>query len=218
MRSILQAGLFAVGALLRQMAVAGLGPVPTADLSTNALDFGSIPVGTSSTPMTVTVSNNGLGPLVVSGVAVGGTNPGDYSVAGDAGSCSAMGSVPAGSSCTVTVTFAPQGLGSSSASITLTDNASTSPQSISLSGVGTSAAAPALSLSAPAIPFGSDGVSVTSAVHFVTLSNSGTAPLTVTGIAIDGANPLDFAIASSTCQAPLAVDASCTVGVTFTAG
>jgi hypothetical protein len=50
----------------------------------------------------------------------------------------------------------------------------------------------------------------------VTLTNTGTAVLTIARIAIAGANPGDFAIAATTCGATLAPATSCTVDVTFT--
>jgi hypothetical protein len=50
----------------------------------------------------------------------------------------------------------------------------------------------------------------------VTLTNTGTAVLTIASIAIAGANPGDFAIAAKTCGATLAPAASCTVDVAFT--
>src|SRR5207244_13597659 len=78
--------------------------------------------------------NSGLVPVPIAGVALGGTNPGDFTV--DAGSCAGTTLAPGGS-CTVGVGFGPTAAGSLSARLTITDNARTSPQTVPLSGIGT---------------------------------------------------------------------------------
>ena len=55
----------------------------------------------------------------------------------------------------------------------------------------------------------------TSPAQTVTLSNTGTAALSITGVALTGANAGDFAISANGCGSTLAVGASCTIGVTF---
>src|SRR5262249_26872645 len=75
----------------------------------------------------------------------------------------------------------------STATITVTDDADGSPHSISLSGTAVSPA-PAVSLSDPALFF-IQPVGSTSSAQAVTITNSGTAALTVASIALAGANP-----------------------------
>jgi hypothetical protein len=104
---------------------------PSADQSTTALSFATQPQGTGSAEQPVTVTNNGSVPLVVSGVLLGGSNPGDYLV--DNG-CQQP--VAAGSSCVVGVRFDPQAQGASSATLTLLTNAATAPPPVALSGAG----------------------------------------------------------------------------------
>jgi hypothetical protein len=87
------------------------------------------------------------------------------------------------------------------------------------------AAAPAISLSAPALAFGATTVGMTSSTSTptsITLTNSGNAPLTITGIGVSGTNAAEFA-ATGTCRpvAPatsvaVAVGATCTIGGSFT--
>ena len=55
-------------------------PAPTADESATALSFGTQAQGTASASQTLTATNNGSAPLIVSGVLVGGSDPGDYLV------------------------------------------------------------------------------------------------------------------------------------------
>ena len=55
-------------------------------------------------------------------------------------------------------------------------------------------------------------INTTSVAKAETLTNSGTAPLIISGVAVNGS----FAISSNTCGATLAAQAKCTVSVTFT--
>ena len=79
------------------------------------------------------------------------------------------------------------------------------------------AATPLASLT-PTLTFTNTVVGTTSSALFATLSNSGNATLNISGIAIGGTNPSDFAISTGTnaCGATLAADASCSIYVMFT--
>jgi len=71
--------------------------------------------------------------------------------------------------------------------------------------------APSASLSVSSLSFSTQTVGATSASQAVTLSNTGNAALTITGIAASG----DFA-ESNNCGASVAAAANCTINVTFT--
>jgi hypothetical protein len=88
-------------------------------------------VGVSSSPTTLTVTNNGTNPLSLSSVSVTGANAGDFAVNN---SCPA--SLNAANSCSLSVIFTPQQVGPRYATLTLTDTTSGIPQSISLGGTG----------------------------------------------------------------------------------
>lgn len=77
--------------------------------------------------------------------------------------------------------------------------------------------APVVSLSPTSLSFGSQNVGTTSAAQTVTLTNTGTAPLAITGIAVDEANPADFGESANCPLSPslLAAGASCAISVTF---
>ncbi|PYU10654.1 MAG: hypothetical protein DMG29_17105, partial [Acidobacteria bacterium] len=67
--------------------------------------------------------------------------------------------------------------------------------------------------------FGTQRVSTPSPVQTVTLTNSGTAPLSIATAVLGGANAGDFALASgTTCinGATLAAGANCVLNLTFT--
>ena len=61
------------------MATAVGGASPALCLSTSTVDFGNQPVGTSSAPQPVTVTNGGSLALTITGVSLSGANPGDFS-------------------------------------------------------------------------------------------------------------------------------------------
>jgi len=72
------------------------------------------------------------------------------------------------------------------------------------------AGAPAVSLSPTSLSFGNQPVGTPSAAQPVTLTNSGTAALTITSIAATG----DYS-ETNTCGSSLAAGAKCTINVTF---
>jgi hypothetical protein len=175
-------------------------------LSPASLSFGNQSVNTKSGIVTATLTNGGSAALSLSGIALTGANPGDFAQTNTCGS-----SVGAGASCTISVTFDPTASGSRSASVSFTDNANGSPQSLSLGGTGTSATA---SLSTSSLSFGNQSVNTTSGVLTAILTNGGNAALSLSSIALTGANPGDFA-QTNTCGSSVAAGASCTISVTF---
>ena len=115
----------------RTSSLTGVGTLPLT-VSPTSLAFGNQAVNTTSAAKTVTLTNaSPLLPISVTAVALAGTAPGDYAQTNDCG-----GSIPAGGSCTVTVTFRPTTTGTRSAQLTITSGATTSPSNVSLSGRG----------------------------------------------------------------------------------
>jgi hypothetical protein len=180
---------------------------PAVSLSSTSLTFASQNVGTASGAQPVTLTNSGTGSLAISGISIGGVNATDFTKTTTCGA-----SLAAGAQCSISVTFKPTAGGSRSATVAITDNAAGSPHSILLSGVGV--AVPAVSLSSTALSLGNQNVGTTSGTKSVTLTNSGTGPLTIAGIAVGGVNPSDFA-RTTTCGASVAAGAHCTISVTF---
>ncbi len=81
--------------------------------------------------------------------------------------------------------------------------------------VSSTSGGPVAQLSPTSLAFGAVGTGVTSPARKVTLTNTGTASLSISAIAITGADLGDFA-QTHTCGASLAAGASCTISVTFT--
>ena len=186
------------------------GATPVVKLSAASLTFASQAAGTSSAAQTVTLSNSGTASLSLSSVTVTGGQADDFALAKTCGS-----SLAAGASCSLSVTFKPVSAGTKVASITVIDNAAGSPQSVALKGTGTAAgAAPAVKLSASSLTFASQAAGTSSAAQTVTLSNSGTASLSLSSITVTGGQADDFALAK-TCGSSLAAGASCSLSVTF---
>jgi hypothetical protein len=168
--------------------------------------FTAQPVTTTSGAQVVTLTNSGNDILNVSSVMA----TGDFT----ASTCPAT--LAASASCFINVTFTPTATGTRVGSLVVMDNAGDSPQSVSLTGTGTPFG-PAISLSATALPFGSQFVGTTistgttSGLPPITVTNVGSATLTFTSIKASG----DFA-ESDTCGTSLAKNATCTISVTFT--
>jgi hypothetical protein len=175
--------------------------LPPVQLSPTSLIFGTQLVGTASTAQAVTLTNNGTATLSITSI----TGSANFSQTNNCGS-----SLAAGASCTINVTFQPQGTGVLTGSITITDSAATSPQKISLTGTGT-----AVTLLPASLSFGKQSVGTSSAPQTVTLTNHGSKALGVQGIHIAGPDPTDFA-ETNNCGTSVPAGGSCTISVTFT--
>lgn len=175
-------------------------------LSATALSFAPQLVGTSSVAQTVTLSNGGTTSVAITGIAAGGTNAADFTVANNCGA-----TLAAARSCTITVRFAPTASGARAATVSIRDSDPTSPQSVVLAGT---AIAPVLSVSSTALTFNSP-LNVRSAAQTITVSNPGSSPLMITGIALAGTNANQFA-QTNTCGTTVLTGMSCTISLTFT--
>ncbi len=105
--------------------------------------------GTSSAAQTVTVNSTGNATLHVSGVSLGGPNPGDFSFTNN---CTIP--VAVSTSCTILVVFSPIAPGQRTASLLVADDASGSPQTVPLSATAT------LAVTGGAAPNGSTTASI----------------------------------------------------------
>ena len=174
---------------------------PIVSLSATKLNFGKIPIGQTSAPQTVTLTNTGNATLNISSIV----RKGDYAI--QSNTCGPQ--VLAGDNCAVTLTFTPTKKGSRAGSLTFADNAAGSPQKVALAGIGVS-----IVLSPNALSFGPVAVGQSSAPQSVTVSNVSTALVNLTSISIGGATA-DFAISANTCGTTLAGGSNCSVSVIF---
>jgi hypothetical protein len=93
--------------------------------------------------------------------------------------------------------------------VSVSDNAPGSPEHVALGGVGTTA-----ELSPTSLSFGTVAMGTTSPAKTVTLTNVGATALTISAIAMTGADAGDFA-QTHNCGTSLAAGASCSISVLF---
>jgi 6-phosphogluconolactonase (cycloisomerase 2 family) len=177
-------------------------------LSPGSLTFGDVAQGSQSTPESVTLTNSGTASLTISSILPKGANPGDFA---ETNNCTAA-PLAVQASCSITVTFGPKAIGERIATISISDDAADSPQSVSLSGNGVAGVS---SLTPASVNFGTIAQGVKSASQSVTVTNSGTASLTISSVVLGGTNPGDFAETNNCSGTTLAVQASCSINATF---
>ncbi len=189
----------------------------TLKFSPSSLNFGSRMVGTQSAAQTVTLTVVASPSLVITSVAITGTNAAAFAIAPGT-TCTNGSTVLPHSSCTINVTFKPGTVGAKSAFVTLTDSAPNTPQNIPLAGTGLGAA---VQLSPTSLNFGNETVGL-GASRSVTLTNTGNLPLSLTTVAITGVSSGAYHIASgTTCingsivQPTPQPNSTCVINVTF---
>jgi trimeric autotransporter adhesin len=183
--------------------LSGTGVIPVA-LSPSTSGFGNQLVNATSAAKVFTVQNNQTVPVIIAGISTSG----DFA---QTSNCPlSPNTLAAKLSCTISVTFTPTILGTRTGTLTVSDNAPNSPQTASLIGAGTVP----VSLSPAGLIFASQGINTTSTGKSVTLKNTQTVPLTISGVFTSG----DFAQTSTCPLSPntLAAGATCAISVTFT--
>lgn len=115
---------------------------PAVVLSTSAMIFTPVQVGSPEPVREVTISNSGTGALTLLSTA---SSTSAFRTSG--GTCAPGATIAPGSSCTIGVAFAPSAAGSTSASLVISHNATPSTSSVALSAFAT-----AVNLSAGAAP------------------------------------------------------------------
>jgi hypothetical protein len=158
-------------------------------------DFGSLPIGFSSKPITFTWTNNSSFAAQVTSA----TGSGDFAVTGN--NC---GAVAGGQSCQISVVFTPTALGARTGTLTVVSSGN--PLTAALTGAGT----PGFSLSGSSLSFGNLDVGA-SASQTMTLTSLASAPLPVPPFVTTG----QYQVSTAACGATLAALASCAVKVTF---
>lgn len=187
-------------------------PEPAVTINPNPLTFATITQSTTSAPMTITVTNSGNATLHITSVTLGGNNPADFNM-----NSTCSGAYAANSSCAIGVSFTPLAAGQRSATITIADDAANSPQVVQVNGTANPGqpTTPLLTLSAQNVAFGTLTQGTSSAAQSVTVSNSGGAALHISSVALGGASPSDYSLTNGCTASPYAVNATCTLSVTF---
>ena len=184
-------------------------------------DYGDITSGSSSAQV-FTISNVGTASLAVSGMGLTDTANFSLNTGGGPNGCGTTApTIAPGNNCTVSVTFVPQSVSDFSASFSIASNDGTDPTvNVPLTGNGVAVPVPNIAVSPASVDFGPIDVGDTSPPSEVTLSNTGTANLTVSGIALSGSAAFSQNLSggSNPCGSAtptIAPAGNCTIEVTF---
>jgi len=139
-------GMVDIAAAGYGMLLQGSFSLPGAVLSPTAVTFAPQPVGTTSAPQTVTLTNPGTGILTIASVGITGTNAAEFAQTNNCGT-----SLAASASCQIGVTFSPTVISTATATLSVADNAPGGTQTVSLTGtVGISGGVPIINT--PLVP------------------------------------------------------------------
>ncbi len=175
-------------------------PVPALVVQETAIDFGTVAFA-QSVQETITITNTGTAPLEITGI--------ESDVSGLTFDTTIFTLEP-NSSQMVTIAFPSSAEGTFSGLITISSNdPDRAKHTLSISVIVQAAPAPVLVVGAPAIDFGSIDAEKT-AQQIFTITNTGTAPLDITGIESD-VSGLTFDPVMFT----LSPDSSATITITF---
>jgi hypothetical protein len=192
------------------VAVDGTGDAVITLLNTGVVTFSpTMPItfptqllGTTGSPLSATLTNNGTSPLTISSVSYSGK---PFHV-----QTTCRGSVAPGGNCTITGTFTAQTIGVTSGTITIHDSASSKPQVVELVGTGTE-----VKLSPGQLTFPPQKNGTKSPSQKILLTNVGSSPLDFTrSIYIGGIDFTSF-YESNNCPTTLNGGASCSIHVIF---
>jgi trimeric autotransporter adhesin len=153
-----------------------------------------VAVGSPSAPRTVTVSNQGPGGATITLVNAVGADAAQFTVTPL--TCAVGDVLYEGSSCNLSVVYAPGFPGARSAQLQFASTGSP-PTALSLTGVGSGGPTPMAALSDTTLSMGTVHVGARSAPVEVTLTSSGSGPLQVTATTING----PYTVSSKTCPA-----------------
>jgi hypothetical protein len=192
-------------------------PLGTNLVSSSTNDFGFVALSTSNS-LTFTIKNIGNSNLTVSNITIDGVNSAMFTVTTNPTPATV---IPGGST-NFTVQFAPGSLGLKIAALHIANNdTNNNPFNITLTGTG---GTPQIVVQQPlgvnlisgvsTNNFGSVAVG-TNTSHTFTITNSGNANLTVSGITIDGTNSAMFTVTTNPTPATVIPGGSTTFTVRF---
>jgi hypothetical protein len=178
-------------------------PAPT------ALAFGNVNVATASPAQSVTITNVGSAPLTSLAIT---TSAAAFAQTNNCGT-----SLAAGASCTINVTFTSATAGLVQGNIQIADNAPDSPQLISVS--ATAISGPYVTFSPTSLTFGPQAPGTVSPAQIITVTNTGTSGLNITGVTMLSAQfdeGSEYSFTNNCPDTTIAPKATCTISVTYT--
>jgi hypothetical protein len=192
----------------------GVGLTPVVSVSPNQLVFGPQSLNTASAAKTVVVTNMSTGPITLGGLGLGGANAGDFQLVGDLCTNSTL---AAGATCQFSVVFLPTSSTGPKNATVIVPVIGLSNVIVNLSGQAIAAQQGGLSFSPAFHDFGYVQVGSPTAPRPVTVTNNGTAVLTISNIAFLGPDAADFfPLIADDCEGKsLNPGQSCTVWVRY---
>jgi len=190
---------------------------PAIRLNPASLSFGTVTVGGASVVQSAAIQNTGTAPLSISGVALCSGTSAEFAWT----SVAAPLTVAPGASTALSVSYTPNAAGTDSGCLAIASNdPSASSVNLAVSGAGSAPTVPpsnpqaSISLSPGTLDFGAVAIGG-SATRTVTLTDSGTGPLNVSGIALCADTSAEYKLSPS---APFTVAAGGkqTLSVTYT--
>lgn len=190
------------------------GTAPTAQLSATAWSFGNVPAGKISPTATITVTNNGTGPLDIPNLVrspFSDPDLGNFAITET--NCSEP--VAPGNSCFISFQFTPKTSDPQSSTLILSDDSPTGPHLVCLTGNGATSCS-ALKLSNSSWTFGAHPIGQTSGLGKIFIYNNGRHPINTSGFSIGGSGASDFKVIATTCTSAFVQYHTCSVSFDFT--
>lgn len=195
--------LLAVGCAMKGSAT-GSSNTPQATFSPSSVDFGNQDIGTTSNPLSVTLTNTGNADLVVSSMS---SSPSQFAVAGQTSV-----TISPGKQAAYAITFSPTAAQPYAGTLAFTMNTGAPAVSLAGTGMPPTGTPPQASISPASLNFGNQLINTPSASQLVTVTNTGGGNLVINSVT---SSPSQFAFVgpSSTTVAP---GGHATYNVTFT--
>ncbi|MGH9715684.1 MAG: choice-of-anchor D domain-containing protein [Candidatus Acidiferrales bacterium] len=192
----------------------GVPPAPVAQVQPLSIAFGTVPVGTTGSPQSVVLTNEGSASLSVNSITIQGANSADFTIDSGVTTCPVGGgTVAVSAGCIVAIQFAPQSAGTSkSATLSFSDNAAGNSQIVTLTGAANNPAV--LQVSPSSLIFAAQGEGSTSAAQTITITNTGSSAASVSGILVKGSSASDFS-EQNACSPVLSAGGHCQVSISF---
>jgi hypothetical protein len=198
--NVLVAGTYGRGIWQIPLWTAGT-QLATASALPASLTFAPQATGTTSGPETIELTNTGETGLVVTAVAAS-TN------FVETDNCT-LGTLNAGASCAIQISFTPGQAGSISGQITITANVAGEQITISLFGTGTTSSP--VTATPANLNFGQVQVGATSQAQPVTIENAGSGSVPVSGVTVTP----PFVLATNACGNSILANSDCALALTF---
>ncbi len=195
--------------------LAGRAVAPRLSLDREMVSFDRVH-RTTAQQVELNLANRGTAGLRLGPFSVEDDPEGGFRLAG--GSCGASPTLPAGTSCTVTVVFAPTVEGRSTARLRIEHDGISGPREVPLAGIGLPPPIPKIILEEARIDFGPQPLGSRSSIQTLNLRAAGTGLLELREFTLEGPDAGDFRIVPATCHAgpSLQPGTACAIGLRFT--